>query len=1669
MSLSGLIEQQVLAGPDAIAVHYPGHAGQRGGHLTYRELSRAANRLAAHLQARGIRRGDRVVLSLRPGPELVSALLGAVRAGAAYVPVDPAAPLAHRHLVVRDCAAGVVLTDGAGAGDYAGLGAVVVDLDAEAGEIAGRSAAPADRAGEFGPDEALHVRYSPTPAAPDDGGVAGGCGGAVGVEGVVVSHGAVVDFVRATGELQLGPADAVAQSAGSALDAVVFEVWATLAAGARLVGLGPDTVADAGRFQDAVRALGVSVVFLPAALFDAIARRRPAAFASLRTVLIGGQGVDARRVRQVCAAGAPGRLLHLYGPAGTAPALWREAGGPHPATETATGNGAGSGAGSGAGEGEVGLAGVELDEDMGVAGGCGGLSLPVEEVAEWRAAAVARIGELPRRRVLELGAGGGLLEDLARDGKVEEYWATDPSPAAVAALRARVEAEPVLKGKVRLARRGIEDLGGLPAGHFDTVVVSSVSRHVPDAAGLRRLVEGALGLLAPGGSLFLGDLRNLDLAHCRHTALALARTGGVPGDREALRRDIEVRVAAEREQPLAPAGLVRLAGDLPAVRGLDLRAPRGVEHNELTRYRYDAVLSTAPAVADLAAAPAVRWGQDVDTVAGWQQALRTGRPAVLRLAGVPNRRVHDAYTAMQSLFDPREGIDLAPQDAPAPGLEVLCAAAERLGYRALATWGEVPHLLDVVAVDPARVPAGPVSGLYVPSAAAAGPAPAPVPLSVPAPVPASAPVPVSGAAAGQDGNGAEGGGEGGGGGGGQPGTPVEEIVCDLFAEAVGAARQQVHADCDFFRLGGDARAADRLLERVREMLDVEPGVRALYEHPTPAAFAALVGDRPAARPGPRVPMTEESAQFTLRLRGPLDTGALQAALEDLGRCHAVLRNSRLGFAGTRLQALAAEEHLLHLALPADRVDCWSRLPLAGELARAYTARAGGAGPCRVLPGPDVAPRAHGDAVPATPVPGSAAAPAGGGHGRVETQLDAGLHARLTRLAAARGATVFMVVHAALAALLHQMGAAGTVTVAAPVPARGSAALRRAVGSFGRVLALSVDTGGDPAFGELLRRVRAADLAAYTDARAPLAAPGGGIALSVQREAAGQVGAGGLSIRVEPGTPPLPAADLALTLTERHSVAGAPAGLTLSAAFCHERVGESAAAALAGRLTALLRAAVIAPDTPLSRLRPAPAGAQAGSAGGVWAGTDVPSTGHDVAALVAAQVARAPRAPALAGLDYAELDARSDLLAHALIAQQAGPGRCVLTALSSPTNFAVAALAVAKTGAALLPVDPAHPLAPGPRPAVLLLDETADLLLEAVPGAARLVREDAADRLPPAGHWPLTAADRIRPLRAEDPLLLAPGETGTAAVGGEAVTAAALSAPVDAGWLVRGYPDADTALGLLSTLAAGARIHLPDPRLSADVPHEVLGWLRRRNARMVLGGADDMLCALIALARTDPTPLRVSGGWAEGRLVVDLTPGAPARPAPGHRAYLLDAALRPVAPGHSGALYIAGAGVAQHCRPHDGADRYLPDPFGGPDGGTARMWRTGRAARLDGHGTLRVGDHPAPDDPFTDPAAAFLVLSDPHGRRALWPATAPVPPGWRQEHPATSYDRCLPHLTHQPGHPLDGQAGHRLDDRAGHPLDDRAGHPLDGRAAGDPVDDRAGDAVEDRLGDVGGPS
>ncbi|MEU6381106.1 amino acid adenylation domain-containing protein [Streptomyces sp. NPDC046909] len=1765
MSLSDLVEQQVLARPEAVAVTCPDGSGP-GTTLTYRELSRTADRLAAHLAARGVGPGDRVVTCLGPGTDLVTALLAIVRTGAAYVPLDPAHPVLRRRLIVRDCAARAVVTTAAHLPDFDEPGPVLVALDTEAAEIEARTDVPPPRAMPA-PEDTAYVSYtSGTTGTP---------------KGVVVPHRAVLDLVGTTDYLRLEPWDVVAQAANPAFDAFTFEMWGTLTAGGRLVVLDRDTVVDPEALERALRAYGITVMFLTTALFHRVADERPAALDGLRAVLFGGERCDPRRVREVVEAGPPRRLLHMYGPTeATTFATWYEVprvpgdeavpiGRPVGTTRAVVVDAAGAPVGPG-GTGELLLGGPGLAtgylglpqltgerfvEDR-FTGGTGPLyrtgdrvrvredgdlefagrfddqvklrgfrielgeietvlrqhpavkaavasvqetpdgdrrlvahvvpatptaqaphpnaqvtewkeiydtlyadgadsrlgqnfagwhssydtrPIPPEHIEELRAATVQRIRELGGRRILEIGAGAGLLlAELAADEECEEYWATDLSQSAVTALRTQVEADAALRDKVRVSRQAAYDTNDLPTGHFDTIVVNSVIQYFPHLGHLRVVVDRLLPLLAPGGALFLGDIRNLELSRCLQTGVELADGGATGRDLPSVRRGIARRVELETELLLAPALFAALAREQPAVRAVDVRLKRGTHHNELTRYRYEAVLSTADPVVDLADAPWVRWGAEVTDTATLQAYLRDKQPAALRVKAVPNARVHGEWAALRELTAPEGTVAAATarltEPAPAPDPEELCRAAEELGFRALPTWSPgAPEAFDLVLLAPDAVPAGPLTSVYAaPMRTAERCAGTPnafertVDLEaalrthlrerlpdhmIPAALVTLTELPLASAgkvdrralpacAFTPDRPGTP------------PGTPVQEIVRDLFAEALGVPRWVVHADSDFFRLGGHSLSAARLLKRVRQIFGTAPGNGTVYDAATPALLANLIGDPAAAQTGP-VGSATASAVLPLRLRGALDRPALEAALLDLGRRHETLRNSRLSAAGTRLRTLAPDDHVLELAVPADAVDQWSQLPLAADLARAYEARATGDTPRWSAPAYGEVPRAKwGQAAP-TALPGAPGGPAGGPVGNLGGTIDAALHERLTRFAAEQGATLFMVLHAALAALLTQLGAGDRTTVAAPVPARNSDALRRSVGPYGRVLALTVDGSGDPAFVELLKRARAAALTAYQDGAAPLAEPGG-VSLTVLQQATAVYAAAGLSIQPEPAQLPCAPSELALTLIERQDAEGAPAGISLSAVFRSDDVGEAVAATLTGQLVAVLESALADPGCPLSRLAPT-APALAEDVNG-WVGEALRLPRATVAGLFAERVGRGPERPALAGVDRAELDSRSDLLAHVLLEHRAGTGSIVATAISSPTAFAVAALAVAKAGAVCLPLDPTAGIPDGVRPTVLLLDEAADRALPPVPGAVRLVRDPAADALAAGGRWPVRDSDRIRPLGHGDPLLLAPCGEGIAVIGGESVVAESVAAPSDlprrAAWLVRGYPDADATLGLLGALASGTHVVVPPASLHESGAVAVLRWLREREAGTVLGGGRDR--ELVALARAEGWPLTKSGGSAEARLVVEHGPGPRTMPVRGHRVYVLDELMRPVAPGDTGALYIGGVGVAQGYAGLPGAtgERFVPDPFGGASG-TARMWRTGRSARPAADGSLQLLDEPWESDPYNDVYATFVVVRDTNGRSALWPAAATIPEGWRQTHAEDLYDMCVDHLNMGP--------------------------------------------------------
>ncbi|MFG3137268.1 amino acid adenylation domain-containing protein [Streptomyces sp. NPDC048211] len=948
-------------------------------------------------------------------------------------------------------------------------------------------------------------------------------------------------------------------------------------------------------------------------------------------------------------------------------------------------------------------------------------------------------------------------------------------------------------------------------------------------------------------------------------------------------------------------------------------------------------------------------------------------------------------------------------------------------------------------------------------------------------------------------------------------TAHEEILCALFADVLGL--DAAGTDDDFFALGGHSLLATRLAARIRTALAVEVQVRAVFEHPTPAALAAALRgaeearaplERAERRPDPlplsfaqqrlwflnrfEGPSATYNVPMVLRLDGPLDQDALQSALADIVGRHeslrtvfpetdGVARQLVLDASGAdldltprdtdparldevladevahpfdvsaelpvraRLLRIGAETHVLVLLVHHIAGDGWSLAPLARDLGDAYTARAEGEEPSwtelrvqyadytlwqRTLLGADDDPTSQttrqldfwrtalADAPDLLALPYDRPRPA------VTTYrgdafafpVDADTHRALAELARARGCSLFMVLQAALSVLLSRHGAGEDIPLGTAVAGRTDEALDDLVGFFVNTLVLRTDLTGDPTFAEVIDRVREFDLAAYAhqdvpferlvDALSPERAqnhhPLFQTMLVLQNQADTTVGLRGLTVTQQPVHTGISKFDLTFTFTEAHDHAGRPAGLGGVLEFSTELFARTTAHALAARLTRLL--ALLAAD-PGRRVHSVGvldaverAGLERASHGPVR-----PVTARTAPAAFRAQSARTPGAIAVrAGahrLTFGELDALSDDLAHHLHDRGIGRGDLVALALEGTADQVVAMLAVAKAGAAYLPVDLAYPEAritymlDDARPALLLTHGTAR--------AARYASSVPCLALDDRASW---STGRAAPFAtAPEPLdaayvIYTSGSTGRPK--GVVVTHASLVNHM--AWmaghlgltyadrvLARTSPSFDASVWetWLPLLHGGSTCPVP-PALNHD-PAGLLARMREEGATLVQfvpshlslvlteTGPDEapetlraVLCGGEPLTRSLAT--RAGQAWraevhnlyGPTETTIDATAhlhgfgetdtaaaegGVPlGRPVANTRAYVLDPRLRPVPPGVAGELYIAGDGLARGYlgRPGLTAARFVADPYG-PAG--SRMYRTGDLVRRDAGGLL----------------------------------------------------------------------------------------------------------------------
>ncbi|WP_073450319.1 non-ribosomal peptide synthetase [Streptomyces yunnanensis] len=631
----------------------------------------------------------------------------------------------------------------------------------------------------------------------------------------------------------------------------------------------------------------------------------------------------------------------------------------------------------------------------------------------------------------------------------------------------------------------------------------------------------------------------------------------------------------------------------------------------------------------------------------------------------------------------------------------------------------------------------------------------------------------------------------------------------------------------------------------------------------------------------------------------------------------------------------------------------------------------------------------------------------GGH--LPFELDADLHGRLVDVARDAGATVFMVLQAGMATLLSRLGAGTDIILGAPIAGRTDAALDDLVGFFVNTLVLRTDTSGDPSFAELLQRVRATVLDAYTHQDVPFEhlvealAPARSLAhqplfqvmFGLQNAPAGEFELPGLRLGIEPVGTGVSRVDLSVNLVERHHDDGTPSGLQGVVEYATDLFDPQTVQALMRRLTSVLEQAVAAPETALGDMEVLLPDERHRIVQ-EWNDTAAELPQTSLPDLFEQQAARTPDAVAAVcgedSLSYRELNARGSRLARYLVGRGVGPETVVAVAMDRTPVLLVALLAVLKAGGTYLPVDPDYPaeriafMLADARPALLLTaGELADTLSEFGIEQVVVADEPAVDDQP---EHPRQSRRRPSDLAY---LMYTSGSTGTPKGVGVAhrdVVAFAtdkqvadeasgrmllvaphtfdacnyeLWAPLLHGGTVVMAPAGEVDVAVVRKLLLEHRVTVvqltaglfrvladEDPSCLASVRKVLVGGdvVPGFAVRQILAACPD-LAVSITYGPTETTTFSTRHDIPPHASVLDVVPIG--RPLDHRKLYVLDEALRPVPPGVAGELYIAGPGLARGYagRAALTAERFVASPF------TAgrRMYRTGDLVKWTGDGEL----------------------------------------------------------------------------------------------------------------------
>lgn len=288
-TLHQLFEEQVERTPGNIAVIFNDEA------VTYSELNARANRLAWTLKSRNVACNDIIGIMVDKSVEMVVAMLAVLKAGAAYLPIDPNFPAQRISFMLDDSKAKILLSQAHIGGEFTFSGERI-DLD-NASAYSSRADNP--ETANTSSDLAYVIYTSGSTGNP---------------KGTLTMHYNVSRVVLDTNYISITPADRILQLSNFAFDGSVFDLYGALLNGATLLLPAKEDAIDPSRLASLIGRENISVLFITTALLNSLVDTDPGALKGLRKLLFGGERVSVRHAVKALAAMGKGKLVHMYGP-----------------------------------------------------------------------------------------------------------------------------------------------------------------------------------------------------------------------------------------------------------------------------------------------------------------------------------------------------------------------------------------------------------------------------------------------------------------------------------------------------------------------------------------------------------------------------------------------------------------------------------------------------------------------------------------------------------------------------------------------------------------------------------------------------------------------------------------------------------------------------------------------------------------------------------------------------------------------------------------------------------------------------------------------------------------------------------------------------------------------------------------------------------------------------------------------------------------------------------------------------------------------------------------------------------------------------------------------------------------------------------------------------------